>query len=241
MRAPSLGGAARCYDRDVKKNTAQRTAALRAEPAAIESSPEDLRADARRNRSRILEAAESVFTAKGMGASTEEVASAAGVGIGTVFRHFPTKAALLEALLVSKLRRLVDEAEALGSSEDPRGALFEFFTRMLEQSSSKKAFADALAAAGVDVRGATLETKKELGRAIGKLLANAQRAGTVRVDVQVPELMALMAGAFHAAEHATNSREVATRALAIIFDGLRPEGAVRPGRRRRKTAPSKRA
>src|SRR5205814_7441463 len=123
---------------------------------AKEPSPDDLRADARRNRCRILEAAESVFAGKGMGASTDEVASAAGVGIGTVFRHFPTKAALLEALLVSKLRRLVDEAEALCSSEDPRGALFAFFTRMLEQSSSKKAFADALAAAGIDVRGATL-------------------------------------------------------------------------------------
>jgi hypothetical protein len=113
---------------------------------------------------------------------------------------------------------------------------------MLEQSSSKKAFSDALAEAGVDVRGATLETKKELGRAISKLLTNAQRAGTVRRDVQVPELMALMAGAFHAAEHATNSREVATRALGIIFDGLRPEGAARPRpRRAAKPAPAKRA
>jgi len=211
------------------------------EPSAARSAPDDLRADARRNRCRILEAAESVFTQKGMVASTDEVAAAAGVGIGTVFRHFPTKRELLEAILVSKLRRLVDEAEALSSSEDPRAALFAFFTRMLEQSSSKKAFSDALAEAGVDVRGATLETKKELGRAVGKLLTSAQRAGTVRVDVQVPELMALMAGAIHAAEHATNSREVATRALGIIFDGLRPEGAARPPTRRtRKTPASKR-
>jgi AcrR family transcriptional regulator len=201
-------------------------------PAATQPDADDLRADARRNRCRILEAAESVFTTKGMGASTEEVACAASVGIGTVFRHFPTKSALLEALLVSKLRHLVDEAEGLSSSEDPRAALFAFFTKMFEASSSKKAFADALAAAGIDVRGATLETKRELGRAIGKLLANAQKAGTVRKDVAVPELMALMAGAFHAAEHATNSRETAMRALGIIFDGLRPEGAARPRPRR---------
>ena len=200
--------------------------------AATQPDAYDLRDDARRNRCRILEAAESVFTTKGMGASTEEVACAASVGIGTVFRHFPTKSALLEALLVSKLRHLVDEAEGLSSSEDPRAALFAFFTKMFEASSSKKAFADALAAAGIDVRGATLETKQELGRAIGKLLANAQKAGTVRKDVAVPELMALMAGAFHAAEHATNSRETAMRALGIIFDGLRPEGAARPRPRR---------
>ncbi|HEX4335251.1 MAG TPA: helix-turn-helix domain-containing protein [Polyangiaceae bacterium] len=213
-----------------------------AAPAATErTSPEDqLRADARRNRCRILEAAEAVFAGKNFGASTEEVAAAAGVGIGTVFRHFPTKNALLEALLISKLKHLVCEAESLSSSEDPRAALFTFFTHMLEQSSAKKAFWEALAAAGVDVRGATLETKRELGEAVSKLLANAQRAGTVRKDVQTPELMALMAGASHAAEHATNSRDVATRALAIIFDGLRPEGAARP-RVRRLTDSSKRS
>jgi hypothetical protein len=135
-------------------------------------------------------------------------------------------------LLVSKLRRLVCEAEALSTSEDPRAALFSFFSHMFEHSSSKKAYSEALAAAGVDVRGATLETKKELGAAIGKLLASAQRAGTVRKDVGVAELMALMAGASHAAEHATNSKEVAARTLEIIFDGLRPEGAARPRVRR---------
>jgi AcrR family transcriptional regulator len=199
-----------------------------ADPSALD----DLRADARRNRCRILEAAEAVFAAKNMAASTEEVAAAAGVGIGTVFRHFPTKNALLEALLISKLRHLVDEAESLSSSEDPRAALFTFFTHMLEESQSKKAYWEALAAAGVDVKGATLETKKALGAAIGKLLVNAQRAGTVRKDVGVAELMALMAGASHAAEHATDCREIATRALQIIFDGLRPEGAARPRARR---------
>jgi len=205
------------------------------------SAPDDLRADARRNRCRILEAAEAVFTSKNMAASTEEGAAAAGVGIGTVFRHFPTKNALLEALLVSKLCRLVHEAESLSSSEDPRAALFAFFTHMLEESSSKKAYSETLAAAGVDVRGATLETKKALGAAIGKLLTSAQRAGTVRKDVGVAELMALMAGASHAAEHATNSREIATRALQIIFDGLRPEGAARPQVRRAAGGRAKRA
>jgi len=208
---------------------------------AERSAPDDLRADARRNRCRILEAAEAVFASKNMAASTEEVAAAAKVGIGTVFRHFPTKNALLEALLIAKLRRLVDEAEALSSSEDPRAALFSFFTHMLEDSSKKKAYAEALAAAGIDVRGATLETKKELGAAIGKLLTSAQRAGTVRKDIGIAELMALMAGASHAAEHATNSREVATRALEIIFDGLRPVGAARPRARGNAGAKVKRA
>jgi AcrR family transcriptional regulator len=186
--------------------------------------PEDqLRADARRNRCRILEAAETVFTEKGTQASTEEVAAVAGVGIGTVFRHFPTKAALLEGVVLLKLRRLVAEAETLSASEDPHAALFEFFSRMIAGHSSKRAFSDALADAGVDMKSTTAEVKQELGRAIGKLLANAQRLGTVRKDMGVPELMALMSGAFHAAEHGTDCNETAGRVLGIIFDGLRPQ------------------
>jgi AcrR family transcriptional regulator len=187
---------------------------------------DQLRADARRNRCRILEAAETVFTEKGTQVSTEEVAAKACVGIGTVFRHFPTKAALLEGVVLSKLRRLVDEAEALSAShEDPHAALFEFFSRMIAVHSSKRAFSDALAEAGVDMTSATAEVKQELGRAIGKLLANAQRLGTVRKDVGVPELMALMSGAFHAAEHGTDCNETAGRVLGIIFDGLRPQNS----------------
>jgi AcrR family transcriptional regulator len=186
---------------------------------------DQLRSDARRNRTRILEVAEQVFADKGPQASTEEVAVAAGVGIGTVFRHFPTKAALLEGVVLSKIRRLIDEAEALSTSEDPNAALFAFFSRMVAGSPSKRAFSDALAEAGVDLKSATAELKQELGRAIGKLLSNAQRAGTVRKDVGVPELMALMSGAFHAAEHGTDCSETACRVLDIIFDGLRAEGA----------------
>ena len=191
---------------------------------------DQLRSDARRNRTRILEVAERVFAEKGTQASTEEVAAAAGVGIGTVFRHFPTKAALLEGVVLSKLQRLIDEAEALSTSEDPNAALFEFFSRMVAGSSSKRAFADALAEAGVDLTSATAELKQELGRVIGTLLSNAQRAGTVRKDVGVPELMALMSGAFHAAERGTDCSATACRVLDIIFDGLR---AGPPQKRRR--------
>lgn len=205
------------------------------DPAASPPRPDSedqLRADARRNRARILDAATKLFVEKGPNAPTEEVAAAAGVGIGTVFRHFPTKAALLEEVWLTKLRRLVDEAQLLGSSDDPEAALFEFFSRMVAGTSSKRAFSNALAEAGIDVTSKSAEIKAELGQAIGKLLANAQRAGTVRKDVNLPDLMALMAGAFHAAEHGTACNETACRVLGIIFDGLRPppEKAPRKGR-----------
>src|SRR4051812_5490623 len=85
------------------------------------------RADALRNRARVLTAAEAVFAARGTSASTEEVAREAGVGIGTVFRHFPTKEALLEAVYVARLRRLAEEADALVSADDAGEAFFTFF------------------------------------------------------------------------------------------------------------------
>jgi hypothetical protein len=105
-------------------------------------------------------------------------------------------------------------------------------------SSSKRAFSDALTEAGVDVKSATAELKQDLGRAIGELLANAQRAGTVRRDVGVPELMALLGGAFHAAERGTACSETVCRVLDIIFNGLRVAGA-KGKRPQRKTHPSR--
>ena len=122
-----------------------------------------LRADARRNRARLLDVAEAVFAAKGTSASTEEIAREAGVGIGTVFRHFPTKEALLEAVFVGRLQRLADEAEAHLDADDPGAAFFAFFGSAVEQSATKTAFADALAQAGVDVQEATLDARQGCG------------------------------------------------------------------------------
>lgn len=182
-----------------------------------------LRADARRNRARILEVAETVLAEKGTSVSTEEIAREAGVGIGTVFRHFPTKEALLEAILVGRMQRLAEEADALATAEDPGAALFAFFTRVVDQSGAKNAFSEALAAAGVDVMNATSEVRKELRRAVDTLLARAQKVGAVREDIRSAELMALLAGTSRAAEHVGWDREVQARLLMIVFDGLRPQ------------------
>ncbi len=169
----------------------------------------------------MLEAAEQVFAARGTSASTAEIARAAGVGIGTVFRHFPSKEALLEAILVTRMQRLIDEADALAGAADPGAAFFTFFERMVEYAASKKAFSDALALAGVDVAAVVAPVAKKLQRAIGSLLARAQEAGAVRQDARVAEVIALFKGAAHAAEHAAGDRSLQTRTLAIIFDGLR--------------------
>jgi AcrR family transcriptional regulator len=181
-----------------------------------------LRADARRNRARVLEAAEAAVASKGTSVSTEEIARDAGVGIGTVFRHFPTKEALLEAVVVGRLERLAAEAASLATAEDPGSAFFSFFASAVDRSATKIALADALAAAGVDVERAAAEVGRELRRTMGVLLGRAQAVGAVREDATVADVIALLVGASHAAEHAGWDRGVQTRMVTIMLDGLRP-------------------
>ena len=182
-----------------------------------------LRADARRNRARVLAAADAVFASEGAATTTEAVARAAGVGVGTVFRHFPTKDALLEAVFVARLEVLAEEASALADAKDPGAAFFEFFTRVIEQSANRHTFAAALAATGVDVEHTTAVTVgDDLLDALDHLLMRAQEAGAVREDVSVSEVIALLVGTTRAAEHAGWDPTVQARTLAVVCDGLRP-------------------
>jgi AcrR family transcriptional regulator len=182
------------------------------------------RADARTNRGRVLEAAEEVFGAGGESASTEEVARLAGVGIATVFRHFPTKTALLEAVLVRRLDRLRDRAEALAGADDPGRALFGFFADTVADAATKLAIADAFADAGGRIGAGVVQAGEGLRLAVGVLLERAKHAGAVRDDVDLPELYALLIGTSRAAASARLDPEVQARALAIVFDGLAPRG-----------------
>ncbi|MFA1550353.1 TetR/AcrR family transcriptional regulator [Actinomadura chokoriensis] len=180
-----------------------------------------LRADALRNRAKVLAAAEEVFAVQGTSSSTEEVARKAGVGIGTVFRHFPTKESLLEAVLVALLERLAAEAAELRSSADPGAAFFGFFSRVVSQAATKQAITEALAEAGIDARETTGGAGSGLTAALGVLLERAQEAGEVRADVGPGEIMALLAGMSYAAARAGAREDL----LRIAFDGLRS----RPG------------
>ena len=136
-----------------------------------------LRADAAVNRARILEAADQVFTANGAAASTEQVARQAGLGIGTIFRHFPTKEALLEELLRTRLTQLAAQADALASDED---AIFQFFAEFVAQASRKQALVTTLTAAAIDVPALMTSSGRGLRAAVAGLLTRAQEAGIVR-------------------------------------------------------------
>jgi AcrR family transcriptional regulator len=179
-----------------------------------------LRSDARRNRARILAAAEEVFSEQGPSASTEEVARRAGVAIGTVFRHFPAKDDLLRAIMKDLLQRLAGEAAALAADGDPATALFEFFARLVGQAAAKKTVVDLLARAGTEVRVA--EPVQTLRGGIAGLLALAQQAGAVRQDARIAEVIALLTSTCQGALQSGWDDDLQRRVLAVIFDGLRP-------------------
>jgi AcrR family transcriptional regulator len=176
-----------------------------------------VRVDARVNRDRILDVAEDVFGQGGESASTEEVARRAGVGIATVFRHFPTKAALLQAVLARRFTRLRDQAESLVDSAEPGEAFFGFFRHLVADAPAKIAIGDALLDAGGDADASATEASMGLRRAVGDLLRRAQEAGAVRADVELPEVYALLVAA---SRSPTVDPETRSRMLSIIFDGL---------------------
>jgi hypothetical protein len=116
-------------------------------------------------------------------------------------------------------QRLADEVGALRTDGDPATALFDFFTRMVEQAAAKKSVVDLLADSGVEVPVA--EPVHALREAIGALLTNAKRAGAVRREVRLDETMALLVGTCQGALHAGWDADLQQRTLAIIFAGLR--------------------
>jgi AcrR family transcriptional regulator len=179
-----------------------------------------LRADARRNRDRLLVVAEDVFGSRGPGASTEDIARAAGVGIGTLFRHFPTKETLLEAVFVARLEHLTEDAQRLSSAADAGEAFASFFSQIISESRTKLPLAAALAAAGVDLTHVAADTKRAFNAALERLLVRAQEAGAVRSDIGIRELLVLIVGASHAVQHTGNDRELEAQAIRVVLDGL---------------------
>jgi AcrR family transcriptional regulator len=183
-----------------------------------------MRADARSNRARILTVAEEVFGRGGSAASTEEVARLAGVGVATVFRHFPTKQALLEAVLLKHFDRLCQQAHSLAESADPGRAFFDFFGQLVNDAAGKLAIVEAFTEAGGDPDGKAAQRSRDLRAAVGVLLGRAQASGAVRADVRLDEVYALLVGISRAVAHLHLDEPVRARSLGIIFDGLASGG-----------------
>ncbi len=179
-----------------------------------------LRADAARNRARVLDVAYQTFAAEGLSVPIDEIARRAGVGAGTVYRHFPTKEALFAAVIEDRMRRLVDDGHALLETEGAGEALFTFLRSMvLQWGAADRGLVDALAGYGIDITSAAPDAEDAFKAMLGELLRAAQDAGTARRDIEMTDLKAILVGC--QAMQAYDSA-LAGRATDVVIDGLRP-------------------
>ena len=156
------------------------------------------------------------FAAEGLAAPIGEIARRAGVGPGTIYRHFATKEALFEAVVADRVRVIIDAARQL-LNEDPGGALFTFFREVIGSGSVDHGLADALGSYGMSIESAAPGAESAFITAVDELLVAARQAGTVRNDINVAELMALM----RLCKSTDASREATGRIVSVIIDGLR--------------------
>jgi AcrR family transcriptional regulator len=178
-----------------------------------------LRADAARNRARVLEVAYETFAAEGLGVPIDEIARRAAVGAGTVYRHFPTKEDLFRAVIEDRISRIVDDGRTLLASGDPGEGLFTFLRSMvLQWGATDRGLADALAGVGIDFKGAVPDAEEAFLGLLGELLRAAEKAGTVRRDVDVADVKAIVVGT--QAMQAYNP-DTAARVMEVVLDGLR--------------------
>ena len=188
-----------------------------------------MRADARRNYEKLLSAAAAAFTEHGADdVSLEEIARRAGVGIGTLYRHFPTRQALLEAVYLDQVDALRARADELLGAVPPSEALALWLRDLLDFVRTKRMLTSALLT--------TLNKDSELMSACGTMirgaatdvLTRAQQAGAARIDAKPADLMRLVHAISLTIDWASDDHEQADRLLALVLDGLRSQPAHRP-------------
>jgi AcrR family transcriptional regulator len=178
-----------------------------------------MRQDARQNRERILAAAEAVFGAHGAAGSTEEVARRAGVGIATVFRHFPTKEELVEAALLRHFDQLTSQARALVAGAEPAVAWRTLVRTMIETGATKLTLA-SMVADGKGLPGNAAAASNRLQAAVSEVLQQAQRSGAVRTSVTVEEVYLLIRGLAQASATMPVRPDTLDRAIEVVLAGL---------------------
>jgi AcrR family transcriptional regulator len=183
------------------------------------------RADAIRNRERVLESAKAVFSAGGPDASLEAVAKHAGVGIGTLYRHFPTRKALFEAVYRREVQQLSELAEALKSEAEPVDALRRWLRSNVEFVATKKGMSAALALAVNASSELSAFSFDRLSRAVGALLDRAVAAGEIRADISPEDLLRALVGMCYLHDQPGWQQSV-LRLLDVFVDGLRVRSAV---------------
>jgi AcrR family transcriptional regulator len=182
-----------------------------------------MRADARRNYQRLLEAAVEAFAEHGEGASLDDIAKRAGVGSGTLYRHFPTRQALLEAAYVDRIEALAARADALAERLPPGEALVEWLNELgvgtIQVRGLRALLGSAVADGGVAAATACGTPMRD---AATRLVEAAQREGTLRPDVEPVEVLRLAHGLSTAAELAHGDGRSVRRYVSLLTEGLRP-------------------
>ncbi|MGI5169304.1 TetR/AcrR family transcriptional regulator [Spirillospora sp. CA-253888] len=177
------------------------------------------RKDARRNRERLLAAAQEAFARDGVGASLNDIARTAGVGNVTLYRHFPTRQALLEALLGESLRGLRARSDELLADEDPWRGLAAWLRTAIDHATAYRGLVETLMESIGDPASELHATCRDVKDSGERLLVRAQRAGAARADIDPATLYSLVAATAWAIERAPEQGE---RLVAVMTDGLRP-------------------
>src|SRR5215470_454408 len=194
-------------------------------PAPAETrEPRPMRADAQRNYTRLLGAASAAFLEHGADdVSLEEIARRAGVGIGTLYRHFPTRQALLEAVYRDQVELLSARADELLQAESPGDALADWLRALVKFSNTKHSLISALLASLGKDSDLLSSCSKVIRGSAENLLARAQEAGVVRPDADAGDVTRLVHTVNIATQRGPADPGQADRMLALILDGLRPQ------------------
>lgn len=192
------------------------------------------RADARRNYGRLVEQAKSAFAEFGADASLDEIARRAGVASGTLYRHFPTRLDLIEAVLAERIAELVDLGRGLLAAEDAFGALFTWSRAALEHGLTYRGLAAAVMSSALD-RGSDLVSTwhAEMFEVAAALLARARRSGVVVADADAADVLKMVGAIAWATQDGPDGSARADRLLALLMSGLRhgdPTGETGAGR-----------
>lgn len=191
---------------------------MTAVPAPVPGAP---RADARRNREIVLRTAMRVFEEDGVEVSLGRIAQRAGVGAGTVYRHFPSKGMLVEAVLTEHVESLVAAADRWAARAAPGDALFGFLLDVIEKSAGRRHICDALTADRDWPHAVLTAAARRFDEALDLLLRKAKQVGAVRADLRVDDLTALAVGGA-ALRSAHRNRARGARLVRLLLEGLRP-------------------
>jgi AcrR family transcriptional regulator len=193
-------------------------------PAAAHPDPDSLRADARLNRDRVLEAAARAFARDGTHASLKAIAKDAGVGIGTLYRRFPTREQLVEAIYRSEVARIGQRAETLLAVGPPVAALRSWMSEFVSFSAAKQGMSDVLHLVLATDENMRLETRENLTGAVATLTQAAVADGSIRADVAPYDILLSLSGIGLVAAQIGQGPQ-SERLIDLLMDALRPHPA----------------